>query len=192
MTVVRISTNRDRRRLPGSGNGERGSALLEYALMLPLVLLLMLNAANFAPYLVAWITLNDAARAATEYQIYNGAAVGQQTIPTVTNVEALVTAEMHSLHNSSTVKVEICSNNSSSGTAVITCSGTGAAFTPTVDPEPTHFVSTGITITYTFQPIFPSYTLPIIKVPLTAFPTATCPTTAIVCMSRTILMRNIQ
>jgi hypothetical protein len=156
---------------------------VEYALMLPVLLLLMLNAANFAPYLVAWITVNDAIRAATEYQIYDGAAVGQPPIPTAAQVQAVVTNGVQSLHNPSSVTVEICSNNSSTGTAVITCNGTGTTFTPTADIEPIHFVSTAIVVTYTYQPIMGNFTLPVINLPLTI------PTTS---MSRTILMRNIQ
>jgi Flp pilus assembly protein TadG len=170
-------------RAGGQRSSERGAALLEYALLLPVLLLLMLNTANFAPYLFAWITVNDAARAATEYQIYNGAAVGQQSIPTAAQVEALVTSEVQSLHNNPSVTVEICSNNSSSGTAVYNCSGTGTAFTPPADPDPTRFVLTAVIINYTYQPIAGLFTLPIINVPLTIPPTT---------MTRRIVMRNIQ
>jgi Flp pilus assembly protein TadG len=173
-----------KRLLAARRSSERGSALLEYALLLPLLLLLMLNGANFAPYLFAWITLNDAARAAVEYQIYNGAAVGQQSIPTALQVQALVTAEMQNLHNNASVAFSVCSNNSSGATPVITCTATGAGtLSPPADIEPTHFVSTAVKVTYTYQPLFGSFTLPIIKLPLTIPPTA---------LSRQIVMRNIQ
>ena len=54
----------------------RGQALIEAALLLPMLLVLMLNGINFGLYIYAWVTVNDAARAAAEYAVDNGVATG--------------------------------------------------------------------------------------------------------------------
>src|SRR5689334_16870203 len=58
------SQSRKRRR-----HTSRGQALIELALILPLLLLLIVNVVNFGGLLYAWITVSNAARAGAQYSI---------------------------------------------------------------------------------------------------------------------------
>jgi hypothetical protein len=152
-----------------SASGRRGdpccgSALIETALVLPLLLLLMLNTVNFGLYIFGWITVDNAARAAVEYQIYNGAAIGFPTSPTFSQVTDLVTADVASLPTSATPKVtlEVCSNRN--GTS--TCSGTGS-YLPPADPEPAGYVLYSVDIAYTYTPLFSAFDIPGLGISLT-------------------------
>ncbi len=53
-------------------NGASGQALVEFALMVPLVFLLVVNALNFGGFIYCWITIADAVRAGADYASTNG------------------------------------------------------------------------------------------------------------------------
>jgi hypothetical protein len=53
-----------------------GQALIEFALILPIVFLLIVNAVNFGSFLFAWITIANSARAGVQYVASGRAAVG--------------------------------------------------------------------------------------------------------------------
>jgi Flp pilus assembly protein TadG len=133
----------------------RGTAVIETALTLPLLLGLLLNSANFGLYIYDWITIDNAARAAAQYQIYSGVAVGVQGTPSIGQIEALVQNEVSSLKNSSNVTVEVCSNDD----VTVKCDGTGTVLTSLgpdgSDPEPGYRLYY-IDVKYPFTPILPS------------------------------------
>jgi Flp pilus assembly protein TadG len=134
----------------------QGVALIETALVLPLLVLLMLNIVNLGMYLYAWITVDNAARAAAEYQVYNGVVLGFPAPPTFSDVQSVVTAEVSSLPNKAGVTLEICSIANGN----TTCQGTGTAFAPPADPEPNTYRIYAAEIGYQFQPLFPGFTFP--------------------------------
>jgi hypothetical protein len=154
---------------------EQGAALIESALVLPLLLLLMINAVNFGTYIFGWITVNNAARAAAEYRIYNGVAVGFPATPSSSQVQSLVITDTSSLHSPlfSDLSVTICSNRN--GTP--TCAGTPP------DPEPGSYTLYSVDVAYNFTPLFGSFSLPSLGISLTILPNT---------IHRQVLMRSMQ
>jgi TadE-like protein len=134
-----------------------GVALLEAAVVLPFLVVLMLNVANFGMYIYAWVTVNNAARALLEYRVYTGVVLGYPPSPSVTQMGNLVTQEVSSLPNKGSVTWVVCSN--ANGTTA--CQGPGTAFTPLTDPQPTHYALYSAKVGYTFQSVFSPVTLPL-------------------------------
>ena len=130
----------------------RGQALVEFALVVPLLILLIVNAVNFGGFLFGWITVAGAARSGIEYFTAAGAAAGAPTTPTTAQINALVTADVSSLLNRSSLVVRVCTNKNS----VVTCSGAGSSVPP-ADPEPASYVLATIDVTYTYQPLIPVF-----------------------------------
>ena len=135
-----------------AGNGSRnsGQALVEFALVLPLLFLLIVNTVNFGAFLFAWITVANSARAGAQYMVLAGAAVGTPKPATAAEITALITSDVSSLLNRASLTVRVCTNNNS----VITCSGTGS-YVPPADPEPTQYVLASVNVTYAYQPLLP-------------------------------------
>jgi Flp pilus assembly protein TadG len=156
---------------------KQGQALIEFALVLPLLFLLMVNTINFGGFFFAWVTIANAARAGTQYMIRSGATVGTPTPATAAQVSALVTSDISSLPNRASLVVRICTNNN----GVVACSGSGSG-TPLSDPEPASYVLGSVDVTYTYRPFIPLWNFPLgIH--------ATLPTTAI---HRQMSMRMLQ
>ena len=53
-----------------------GQALIEFALILPLIFLLIVNVINFGGMLFAWICVSNASRTGVQYYITAGATIG--------------------------------------------------------------------------------------------------------------------
>jgi hypothetical protein len=140
------------------GDATEGVALLEAALVLPLLVVLMLNVANFGMYIYAWVTVNNAARALLEYRVYNGVVIGYPASPSVAQMQSLVDAEVYSLKNKASVTWKVCGN--SKGTT--TCQGPATlTFTVDTDPQATQYTLYSAKVWYTFQTLFPPVTLPL-------------------------------
>jgi len=171
----------------------RGSALLETAIMLPLLFLLFLNAANFGTYIYAWITVNNAARAAAEFQVYNGVVVGFPQLPSFSTVCLNVwQTDVSSLPSVGAktgdcgwgnVTLEICSNDNGSISCSISGSGSAPALTIPADPEPDKHILYLAQVAYDYTPIFPVFTLPVIDLPLSLSPAT---------LTRQVVMRSMQ
>ena len=132
---------------PESRNGQ---ALIEFAITLPLLFLLLVNAVNFGGFLFAWITVANAARAGAQYMVRGGATFGTPTLATAAQVAAVVTSDVSSLPNRASVAVRVCTNNN----GVVVCAGSGSG-TPALDPEPSSFVLGSVDVTYTYRPFVP-------------------------------------
>jgi Flp pilus assembly protein TadG len=148
------------------GNTEKGQSLIEFALLLPLIFLLIVNAVNFGGFLYAWITVANAARAGAEYALMGGAMASAPSTPTPAQVTALITNDVASLPNNASLQVRVCTNNNST----VTCTGTGTGTTP-VDPEQPLYVLTAVDVTYTYQPFIPLWELPGLRIHATLPPT---------------------
>ena len=59
---------------PAAAQKRAGQALIEFALIMPLVLLLAVNAVNFGGYIFAWITVAGAARDGADYMMMSSAS----------------------------------------------------------------------------------------------------------------------
>jgi hypothetical protein len=134
-----------------------------------MVLLLLVNVVNFGGFFYAFITVANAARAGADYAIMGGATVAS--------------GQIASLPNNPSLSVNVCQNNNG---AFKTLSGSCSSFvadTNSTDPEPTHFVVTGIDVTYTYQPFIPLFSFPNLHI------NATLPATTI---HRRAVMRVMQ
>ena len=125
----------------------KGQALIEYVLILPFVLLLIVNLINFGGFLFAWITVANAARAGANYAILGGASAGDLIPANAGQIINLITQDTSSLPNASSITVGICQNND--GT-VTNLSGT-CSYTYT-DPESPNYVTTTVQVNYTYKP----------------------------------------
>jgi Flp pilus assembly protein TadG len=137
-------------KLAAGNRSRRGQALIEFALIVPLLLLLIINAVNFGSFLFGWITIANAARAGAQYWVLGSAAVTTPTAATAGQVTTLVSNDISSLLGRSSLIVRACKNNNS----VVTCTGTGSQVPP-ADPEPATYISTSVDVTYTYQPPIP-------------------------------------
>jgi len=124
-----------------------GQALVEFALVLPLLFLLVINLVNFGGFLFAWITLANGARAGVQYMTMSTASLGGHAGPTAAAVTTFVTNDIASLLNRSSLVVRVCTNNN----GAISCTGSGSS-TPPADPEPASYVLASVDATYTYQP----------------------------------------
>ena len=144
--------------------------MVEFALLLPVLLLLVANVVNFGAFCYAWITLTDAARSGAEYMMLAGASVNGPSAPTGTQVRTLVTNDVVALPNRASLQVSVCTNNNT----IVTCSGT-PTFTPVVDPEngtaPGKYVLASVRVTYTYQPLIPLADFPGLGIHVTLPPT---------------------
>ena len=127
-----------------------GQALIEFALVLPMAFLLIVNAVNFGAFLFAWITVANAARSGAQYMARGRATVGTPTAARAAQITALVTSDASSLLNRASLAVRVCKNNN----GVVSCSGPGG-YLPPADPEPTKYVLASVDVTYTYSPLVP-------------------------------------
>jgi Flp pilus assembly protein TadG len=159
----------------------QGQALIEYALILPLVFLLIVNMVNFGGFFCAFIGVANAARAGADYAILGGASAGnppplQGTSTTINN---LIQADISALPNRASLVVNICQNNNTA--TPITVLGTCSSGSIPSDPEAAFYTLTTVDVTYTYQPFIPLFS---------AFGVnATIPPTTI---RRRAVMRSIQ
>jgi Flp pilus assembly protein TadG len=153
-----------------------GAALVEVALVLPLLLLLLLNGVNFGMYMYGWVTVANAARAGAEYATYDGAAVTAPGQPSSSQVQGLVTSDTTSLPNSGSISTTICHQT---GTNSPTCSISGLI----TASDASSFALTAVTVSYTYQPFLSAFNIPSAGVYLTLPPST---------IQQQIVMRNIQ
>jgi Flp pilus assembly protein TadG len=127
--------------------GDRGQALIEYILLLPLVFLLIINLVNFGGFFFAWITVANAARAGADYAIMAGASVGGSALgqPSPSDITNVITKDISSLPNRASLQVKICQNDGITAPTG-TCTGTLG------DPE-TPYTLMSIDVTYTYVPL---------------------------------------
>ena len=147
-----------------------GQALIEFALMVPLIFLLIINGVNFGGFIYSWITISNAARAGAEYASMGSAYASYPSLATLSQITTLIQNETSSLPGASTTNpaVAICENQN--GTAIsypptnptTSCSGTA----PPNDPETITGVSgaslyttVAIDVTYTYTPFVPAFSV---------------------------------
>jgi hypothetical protein len=151
---------------PTPKNSHSGQALVELALLVPLIFFLIINAVNFGGFMFAWITIANAARAGADYWVVGNAAIGTPVATSAAQVTTLVTNDVSSLLARSTLVVRVCKNNNT----VMTCSGSGSAVPP-ADPEPVTYISTSVDVTYTYTPPIPLWNFPGLGIHVTLPPT---------------------
>ena len=147
--------------------GRRGVGLVEFALVLPLLLILIVNVVNFGGFFFDWITVQNAARTGAQYAILGGVSVGAPKEADSTKIAAVLAADLLSLKNSTSYKGQVCTKTpsgpgTSSATVTTTCTsiGAGGGTFPAAPPndgraEADHYSTTWIDVTYTFNPLIP-------------------------------------
>jgi len=122
---------------------KEGQALIEFALIVPLVFVLAVNAVNFGGFIYAWITVADAARAGAQYMTSLGPMTTPAALATVQPlVQALVSSDTTSLPGS-TPSVAVCTNRNGAMTP--------AGCATLSDPEPTMYTLATVDVTYTYN-----------------------------------------
>jgi len=154
-----------RARLWGGRTG--GQALVEFALVVPLLLWLIANVVNFGVFFYAWIAVTDASRSGANYMIMGDKSVGAPGPPTAIAVRNLVRADLSSLPKGATATVRVCRRSPS--TAAVSClppEGIGAegdfANPPAEDaiarPEAPLWVTAWVDVAYSYEPFIPVFT----------------------------------
>ncbi len=150
-----------------------GQGLIEFALIIPFVLLLAVNAVNFGGFLFAWITVANAARDGAQYMAMSSASPGQPSPATPAQITAIVTADVSSLLNKSSLQVAVCSNPVTTNTPTVCALS---------DPESGYTLG-AVDVTYTYKPFIPLFSFPKLGI------SATLPSSTI---HRKAVMRMIQ
>ena len=130
--------------------GKSGQALIEFALLVPLIFLLTVNAVNFGGFIFAWITVAHAARSGAQYMVMSSASPGTVTPATLAEITAVVTNDVSSLTNRASVAVAICTNKTASANAC----------TSLTDPEAPAYTLATVDVTYTYKPFIPLFSFP--------------------------------
>ena len=151
-----------------------GQALIEFALVFPLLFLLIVNVINFGGMFYAWISVTNAARTGAQHLITGGATVGGRAAPTPAVVRTLVLDDLHPLPNSATAQVCVSYSNS----ATVGCNtGSAPSGTPpaadTAEGTPAITYNMGaVDVTYTYTPFIPLWDFPRLGIHATLPPTA--------------------
>ncbi len=138
-----------------------GQALIEFALILPLLFLLIVNVVNFGSFFFAWITVANAARSGAQYWCLGGASIGLPKSTTSTQVYNVVSADISALKNKSSLVVKSCTKKSGVA-SVCSTTGTGTFVEPADDTraEAPLFVMGWVDVKYTYVPLIPAFSFP--------------------------------
>jgi Flp pilus assembly protein TadG len=158
----------------GAKSAKRGQGLIEFALIIPLIFLLAVNALNFGGFLYAWITVANAARDGAQYMAMSSASPGQPGAVDQAKITTLVTADVLSLLNRSSVTVSVCYNPAIPALSTHVCALS--------DPEAGYTLG-AVDVTYTYLPFIPLFSFPALGI------MATLPSSTI---HRKAVMRMIQ
>lgn len=139
----------------------QGQALLEFALVLPLLFLLIVNVVNLGSFLYAGITVANAARTGADYMMMGPAYAGHRAFPSAGDITTLVRGDLASLPNGASAVITVCTNNQGAIQPPGTCLATVA------DSQPTTSVVGQVTITYAYAPLIPFWDFPSLRVHLT-------------------------
>ncbi len=157
-----------------------GQALIETALILPLVMLLVLNIINFGYFFLVALNLTASPRNAVEYSILGFQTPGSQSLPKDEPVSYLAGQDLYeAISSPSSVSIQVCSSTvgvSGSNCAPCTLSSTDMSATcsaggtgspaPSSDPESPIFVLDRVDVDYSFHPIIPGTPFGLALLPL--------------------------
>jgi Flp pilus assembly protein TadG len=166
------------------GSGQHGHSLIEFALLLPLLFLVVVNAVNFGGFFFAWITMASAARSGSQYASMAGASVTAPSPATSAQVYNVVSQDISALLNRASLAVRVCTQNFGAS-AVCDQTGSGTFTNPVADTraEANLFVTTWVDVKYTYLPFIPLFNFPNLGIHATLPPTA---------IHRQTVMRRIQ
>lgn len=166
--------------------GNSGQALIETAIILPVVMLLVLNVVNFGFFFVVALNLAASPRSAVEYSILGFQTPASLALPaagppnTTTTVSYLSQQDLTgAIFSPTSASIQVCSSTIGMTPTVnpttakcVTCTGTtcGTAGTgtptPGTDPEAPTFVLDRVDVDYTFSPPIPGTPFGLALLPL--------------------------
>ncbi len=138
----------------------RGQSLVETAFMIPLLLMLILNAVNFGYFVLVTLNLTSATRDGLEYAIEGSSTPSNGTLPAqgslsqanADTVEAVIAKELGAFNKNGKLTVQICSVGGSSGGPDPACTNGQSA-----DPESNSgFSVIQVGVTYNFKTLIPT------------------------------------
>jgi hypothetical protein len=143
-----------------------GQALLETALVLPLLLALVFNCINFGYFFLVALNISAAPRSGVEYSILGESTPGSIIEPATALVSTITTGDITGgLSGGANAGVQVCSKTPRAGALVNPGTATQTAkcdqfnssplYTPASDPESPLFVLQRVDVTYKFTPIIP-------------------------------------
>ena len=169
--------------------GQTGQSLVETVLMLPLLLLVLLNAVNFAYFYLVALNLTAASRTGALYAMIGSSTPAGTALPPAAGTSSLTASYLTyqdmtgALNAPGSATVQVCSaglgvNGTGSSqtakcetcTSSTTCGatpGTGSP-APDADPEAPTFVLNRVDVIYTFTPIIPGTPFGLALLPLSA------------------------
>lgn len=171
--VHRVRAHRNGRNGTRNGHGHNGDgqALVEYALVIPMLFFLIVNAVDFGGFIYSWVTVANAARAVADYAAQSSASAGGLTPATGAQLTTLLTNDTASLPHT-TPSLVVCEN--ANGTAI---SITGTCSSPPGDPENIAgatttcsssapcYTSVTVDVTYNYVPFIPTFKFPYFHIP---------------------------
>ena len=147
----------------GAGGADRGQALVEFALTVPLLFLLIINTVNFGGWLYGWIAVANAARAGANYAAIGASSVDYPAEAAATDVVTLAQNETASLPlwTTSNPTVTVCQNYNGTVTLLRSTSACPAGVVaPPNDPEAPAYTSLAIDVSYIYTPFIPLFQFP--------------------------------
>lgn len=165
------------RRICRKVRGAEGQALVEFAAVVPLLLLLAVLAMNFCGLIGAWIAVANAARAAADYASLGTASAGSPAPATSASLQNLIHADLASLPNLSSNLKQVCIQTNNNGTiTTVLAEGTGCTgiANPPADTEvisgSAYYTDVAVDITYTYNSLFTGNSF--LGLPLTVLPSS--------------------
>lgn len=152
-----------------------GQALIELALLLPLLLLIIANVVNFGGMFYAAITVANAARHGSQYLVLSGASIGAPGSPAPAIIFDLLAADTITLANPASLKLRVCREDKADWSAPL-CTSSPAGFSPAQPPEETERAETflyaqgWVDVEYEYLPLIPLFTVPVLGIPLSPPP----------------------
>jgi Flp pilus assembly protein TadG len=145
-----------------ASGSDRGQALVEFALTVPLLFLLIINVVNFGGWIYGWIAVANAARAGANYAAIGASSVSYPREAMATDVVTLTQNETGALPNWSTSNptITVCQNYNGTATLLRSTSACPAGVAPPNDPEAPAYTSLAIDVSYTYRPFIPLFDFP--------------------------------
>jgi Flp pilus assembly protein TadG len=140
-----------------------GQALIETAIMLPLLLVIVLNAVNFAFFFLMALNITSSSHSSGIYSVMGGATPAARALPPAGPLAYQDLTGAVSTPSTSNTGVNVCSStvgiSGSGSTTVTTCTSNGAGggfpSSAEADPEAPSFLLGRVDVAYKFSPPIP-------------------------------------
>jgi len=135
----------------------RGQALIETALILPLLLVFVFNTVNFGYFLVVAINLAAAPRTGALYSILGSQTTTTPALPAPGLVNSITVGDLTgAIYNGVNTQVQVCTATAgfdASGLPNCAPFNMSPTYAVIADPEPSTFVLNQVDVTYSFSPL---------------------------------------